>query len=509
MVSSALCVLLLSLSCSSSSPSLQACDTQDDCPPGLLCIDGACRATDASGDALDDDVGADADHEGDTPESEVGGDADRDAEADSPDSSCPSGTTACASTCCSDGLERCREDVCIADLGACTTGDDCWSDSWCEAGICVPYGVPADHLNDDDCSRPIDIETIVPDVQCRWTGPPAGDAAPDWVHVMSTPVVVDFDFDDDPATLSPSIVFTTFPTSGSYGNPGVLRVISGADCTQQWSFPAAEDATMAPASVALGDIDADGRAEIVAAAHGGGLIAFRYDETTSTFARWWRSGVCDASGGRTPDTTGGSDQWSGPSIHDLDDDGVPELVYGAMVYDADGCIRSSTFGYPAYHRGVVPVVADVDEDGAMELTYGNALYTWDPAAGDLVAEPYFAPGSLAAGQVAVADFGVFPLASFADGDRAEIAVVSSGQARVQTIEGTVVFGPVALPGGGSGGLPTIADFDGDGRREFASAGGANYVVFDLDCSPSGAVGTCASGRTDGILWIQPSQDLSS
>ena len=69
-------------------------------------------------------------------------------------------------------------------------------------------------------------------------------------------------------------------------------------------------------------------------------------------------------------------------------------------------------------------------------------------------------------------------------------MISAGYARVQTIEGTVVFGPVPIPGGGTGGLPTIADFDGDGRREFASAGGAQYVVFDLDCVAGGDPASC-------------------
>jgi hypothetical protein len=498
------CLLLGAMllgACGSGGTTLQTCTDQTECPAGWLCVDGACRASDAGGDSLADDGAADADADADGTDDGAGADGDADA-------SCEAGTTACGGTCCT-AAERCREGACLPDLGTCATDDDCWSDSWCEAGVCVPYGVPPGHVNDTDCSRPIDIDAIAPDVQCRWTGPPDGDAAPNHVHVMSTPVVVDFDFDGDPATLAPSIVFTTFPTAGSYSNPGVLRIIDGTTCAQQASFPAPEDATMSPASVALGDLDADGRAEIVAAAHGGGLLAFRYDAATATFARWWRSGTCDASGGRTPDTTGGADQWSGPSIHDLDDDGVPEIVYGATVYAADGCIRSSTYGYPAYHKGIVPVVADVDEDGGMELVLGNALYAWDPTVGDLVPETYFVPGTLAAGQVAVADFGSFPLASFGGADRAEVAVISTGYGRVQTLEGTVVFGPVALPGGGSGGLPTIADFDGDGRREFASAGGANYVVFDLDCVEGGGTGTCASARTDGILWTQPSKDLSS
>jgi hypothetical protein len=89
-------------------------------------------------------------------------------------------------------------------------------------------------------------------------------------------------------------------------------------------------------------------------------------------------------------------------------------------------------------------------------------------------------------------------------------VITSGQARVQTLDGTVIFGPVPLDGGGTGGPPTIADFDGDGLPEFASAGASAYNVFDLDCTASprrGGIG--ATGSTRGILWSQRAQDQSS
>ena len=323
---------------------------------------------------------------------------------------------------------------------------------------------------------------------------------------MATPIVVDFDMDDDPATLAPSIVFTAFPTMGSYANPGVLRVVDGGSCAHQFTAGDPADATMSPASVAAGDLDGDGRAEIVAVAHGGGLLAFEWRADTRTFARRWRSGTCDAMGGRVPDTTGGADQWAGASIHDLDDDGSPEIVYGATVYGADGCIRSSALAYPAYHMGVVPVVVDVDADGRMELVQGNAIHEW--SGGAWAPEPYFVRGTLTLGQVAVADLGEFPIPALGDLDYAEIVVVSSGTVRVQTLDGRVVFGPHTIPGGGRGGPPTIADFDGDGRRELATAGGTRYVVYDLDCV-AGSVAGCASGRTDGVLWTQPSQDSSS
>ena len=421
------------------------------------------------------------------------------------DAGCTAPRVACGASCCAP-TDRCWEGAtCIPDLGECATSDDCSSDSRCADGVCVPWETPATERSDATCTRSIDIESIQPDVQCRWTGPPEGDAFPLHFQVMATPVVVDFDLDDDPATLRPSIVFASFPTAGAYHSPGVLRVVDGASCDHQFTAADPADAVMSPAPVALGDLDGDGRAEIVAAAHEGGVLAFAWNAAAGTFERRWRSGTCDGAGARTPDTTGGTDRWSGPSIHDLDDDGSPEVIYGAVVYGSDGCIRSSALGFVSYGSGYVPVIADVDEDGRMELVLGNGLYEW--SAGAWVAESYFTPGELTAGQVAVAEMGSFPLSG--GEDRAEIVVVSAGRVRVQTIEGAVVFGPHTIPGGGSGGPPTVADFDGDGRRELASAGGSNYVVFDLDCAGTPDPARCSSMRTDGVLWTQPSQDNSS
>ena len=486
------CSLLLAVSACGGS-STAPCTSSTECGGSATCVDGVCvPRADAGGDGGTTDGAVDSGIDS-GPGVDAGG--------------CAPTEEVCARACCGAG-EICRFDACVSDLGPCGSGDDCSGDSYCLEGRCVPYGVPPGYDHDPMCSQSISIDAIAPAVQCRWTGPPAGDPKPNEIQVMSTPVVVDFDFDADPTTLAPSIIFASFPTAGSYRQPGVLRVIDGATCEQQFSFPDPEDAVMSPASVALGDIDGDGRAEIVAVGQTGGLKAFRYDATTGVFARIWTSAVCDGAGGRVADNTGGPDEWQGPSIHDLDDDGVPELIYGNTVYGPDGCVITASLGYRAYSQGVVPVIADVDEDGRMELVAGDGIWEFDPTTHDWVAESYFT-GTQPRGQVAIADMGDFPLASLGGTDYPELVVISAGAARVQTLEGGVVFGPVAISGGGTGGAPTIADFDGDGRREFASAGGSAYVVFDLDCASAGAVGSCASARTDGILWTQPSQDNSS
>ena len=105
--------------------------------------------------------------------------ADRDASTSFADAS------SCAATC---GGECCTKDEFCA-LGArcapvqkpCSTADDCWFDSYCAGGICTPYELPPAKTHDESCKVTIDVKAIVPAVQCRWTGPPPGDAHPDGV----------------------------------------------------------------------------------------------------------------------------------------------------------------------------------------------------------------------------------------------------------------------------------------------------------------------------------------
>lgn len=223
---------------------------------------------------------------------------------------------------------------------------------------------------------------------------------------------------------------------------GVIRIIDGRTCAQQATI--AMPTVVASASVAIADIGGiDSTPEIVAARSDGGLVAWTLKptgwevlwQTASTFA----DNLCD---------------WAGPSIHDLDDDGIPEILFYGNVYDNNG----------------------------------NALD--------------------------VADFGTYPANGVDDRSHldgiAEIALIRAGVAHVYTINGREVF-TANLQGttAGNGGPPTIADFDGDGRVEFASAGATAYAVFDPDCTGTPDPTTCASMTTNGVLWADVSQDLSS
>jgi hypothetical protein len=343
-----------------------------------------------------------------------------------------------------------------------------------------------------------------PGVQCEWVGPPAGDAFPDHVNVLATPMVATFDAEGTPSIVVTSYNFTDHGGGSCIGsNPsyfGVIRVIDGRTCQQQATL--STPSVVGSAAVAIADLGgADATPEIVAARSQGGLVAFTHKltgwdvlwQTTSSFA----DGLCD---------------WAGPSIHDLDDDGLPEVLFFGAVYDGQtgATIDESIAGsVDSIGVGYIPVVADLDGDGVPELITGSQLYSWDKA-NRRWAKKHVLPG--ANGVVAVGDFGTFPVTGQDDRAHtdgiAEIVLVYQGVVHVFTVAGREVF-VASLQGtsgaAGLGGPPVVADFDGDGRVEIGSAGATAYHVFDPDCRAPSDPETCAATSIDGILWKVTSQ----
>ncbi len=476
--------------CDCGDPMGPECVTSSDCLRDEdMCIDGTCIAAATPDASLD--VGA---PDGDGPDSGTA-----DVGLDAPVCEMP-----CGEDCCDEG-EMCSEAmICVTDEGECESTDDCVNDSRCLDGRCISFG---DGETDPTCNRTLVAGSFSPTVQCAFDATPEGDAFPAHLHVLSTPMVVDLRVGagpDDPPR--PSII-ATFDDGSDGGNEqatGVIRILDGATCEQQAELGSLQ-ITSHSSPPAVGDIDGDGRPEIIAMVAGGGLVAFHNDAGTGEWEILWRSTL----EGGAADTTGGSG-WTGPTIVDLNDDGVPEILRSGFVYDADGVqIDNSLGNIPGRGAvGVFPVVVDVDDDGMAEHVQGHGVWEWDPETTSFVAEEYSAGGT-APGHVAIGDFGDFPGAAEWPAETPEVAVVSSGQVRVQTLDGTIVFGPVPIFGGGSGGPPTIADFDNDGRAEFGTAGANNYNVFDLDCG----MGECANAEnplvSPGILWERRSQDASS
>ena len=411
---------------------------------------------------------------------------------------------------CSDA-EVCRYNSCVPTPIPCTTTADCVGDNYCDtsASECLPFGVGPGGQFNAECRREPVPGVFLSGAQCEWLGPPAGDAYPDHTNILGTPAVAFLGSEGEFAT--PAIVFISYnftdggPESAQGSDPryfGVIRVIDGRDCRQLATI--ATPTVVASSSVALADIGgADAIPEIIAARTDGGLAAW-----TLVAGQWqllWRS---------ADNFADNNNNWAGPSVHDLNDDGVPEILLFAAVYDNNGVLL--TQAPPAVSGtlpGYIPVVGDLDGDGLPELIAGASTYRWDTATTEWVAKQSLTGG--VNGFTAIADFGTFGANAAADNRAvldgvAEIAVVSRGIVRVFNSLGRLIFtANVQGTPPGSGGPPTIADFDGDGRVEVASAGASAYSVFDMDCLGTPDVATCPSLRTDGVSWSVVSQDLSS
>ena len=460
---------------------------------------------------------------------------------------------ACGGEICSYGF-NCRYETCVPDLGSCEDNEGCPGDSYCDNGECLPYGVPADVINDTECVRGTPLAGVVPVSQCEWAGPPEGDPTAGSTGIYTAPIVADLNLDLDPGRLQPSIIVTTFETINSV-RTGTLRVFDGRTCQEQMHIGGDDDGDEAnrPAygtQWAVGDLDNDvpngGHPEIVGLHRTSPtvnsaplqLYAFGVDASgpAPSLQRLWYGRDCVS--GEVIEFASNSANY-GPGLWDLDDDGKPEILIDSMVFSAEGCLLSSyeNFDYISHNR--MNTIADLDGDGIPELVMADRIAQWDSSAQDWVDESYFAPTqALKPGHVAIADLGDYSSLNGSTAGLPEVIIVSaetlsydpdtSGTIRVQTLSGEVIWGPLPLyftapeTAAGHGGAPTASDFDGDGQVEFAAAANQYYTVYDPDCLTSleGASpterpgGACVRGPAmqdlpDGILWAQLSQDRSS
>jgi hypothetical protein len=412
--------------------------------------------------------------------------------------------------------EICVQGACVTKI-TCATNDDCQNDTFCDPAqkACVPWttAMPPD---DATCIHVTTAGVLSPTIGCEFTKAPAGDAFPGHVDVQGTPIVVPFDGGKD--SIKPVIAasFTATVVSNYTEDLGVIRVLDGGTCALDANLGGTDldgdgkvDWTVSSASLAAADLDGDGAPEIVAYGSDGTVLAFT--RKANAWKLLWKSAadpvwVCNAGNHRCP---GG---WAGPSIHDLDDDGKPEILREGRVYSSTGKLLSGAPpGYVSYSQGLFDVVANIDEDPAPELVNGDAVWSWK--AGAWVKQAYFAPAAGAPGFVALADFGAYGTGVPATAP--EIVVVRNDSVIIYDRTGGIVLGPIAVPGTG-GGPPTIADFDGDGLPEVAVAAKAFYTVFDPDCTATPRPGgkcnnpTCDSGPCPkGVLWSKSTQDISS
>ncbi|MBI5516052.1 MAG: VCBS repeat-containing protein [Deltaproteobacteria bacterium] len=316
-------------------------------------------------------------------------------------------------------------------------------------------------------------------------------------QVCSTPVVADIVRSAPDEPVVPEVAFMTFDCMYSHA---VLRVISGrAPHRLLWS----QSGVGAPnderqpwilrwdGHPAVADLDGTlgNGLEVVVSTTANGLVAYHGDGSF-----YWR----------TAETMGTA---TGPNpavnIADLDADGRPEVIAAATVYDGrTGAVRWVGTGARGVNgQGPLSVVADVDGDGRLEVVAGATMY-------DSTGRIRFG-GPGAEGFSAVADLLDGMGRSGTDGV-AEVAVVTRGELRI--LDGRTgmvrwsapIVGETATSAMGSGGAPTVADFDGDGAMEVGVAGATTYTLFDPGCAAAG--GGC---RARGVRWATPNDDESS
>jgi RHS repeat-associated protein len=292
-------------------------------------------------------------------------------------------------------------------------------------------------------------------------------------EVHSTPLVINLTDDNGDGRIDtsdvPDIVAVMESTTSQLR--GEIKAVSGDD--GRILFTAGGPDLVSPWSeVAAGDIDGDGVPEIVAVhADGSRLIAFEH-----TGEQKWLSGAAPLPVffiGDSRLATGAV------SIANLDGSGPPEIVVGATVFDATGRLVGSGGGTTGGTglRTAISTVADIDLDGTPELVAGPTAYRL--GAGGL--STVWQRTDRADGFAAVANFD--------DDPQAEIAMVANGFVYLLNHDGSDAAnwnrpsgGPVAIPGGGQGGPPLVADVDGDGWPEIGVAGATGYVVFNRDGS---------------------------
>ena len=283
-------------------------------------------------------------------------------------------------------------------------------------------------------------------LEWAWNSPAV---EPDYNQVMMAPVAADLDGDN-----IPEVIFSTFSRAGGWQGGGILRAIHGNGGGAYFSVTDPTYRVQAGADPAVADIDNDGKPEIVVTKDTGEVICFEHDGTHK-----WTSAVAP---GR-----------KAVAIADIDNDGTPEIIVGRTVLNNDGTERWTGTGASSYST----TVADLDLDGLPEVIAGTTAYRNDGTVFWTVS------GSTHPG-VANFDRDGFP----------EVVLTGGGNVSLWEHDGTPIWGPIALPGGGTGGPPMVADVDGDGLPEIGVAEYDRYVLFESD-------GT--------IKWTANTQDFSS
>ncbi len=343
--------------------------------------------------------------------------------------------------------------------------------SWVEEGeYYVGVGQPA-----ESCRMPVpDIGSFEPVLKWEWN---SSGVESTYVQVMAPPAVAQLSDDNGDGLINnddtPDVIFASF-VSG-VRSEAVLRVISGADGSEILTINNPEHRVAQFSVPAIGDIDGDGRPEIVALGFDNKMFVFEDDGSLKWELQDSRLSLWSPN------------NYGGPSLADLDQDGIPEIIFGTAVISAEGEILWKGTGT---HYGRNHWDANVADYFTYAVDWDNAIEGLEVIAG---ASVYDKDGNLLWQNDSVGD-GFTAVANFDLDDSPELVVVNDGRVYIVDNDGQTMYVSEPLPGGGVGGPPTVADMDGDGLPEIGVAGRGAYSVFNSDAS---------------LLWSSTTQDYSS
>jgi len=330
------------------------------------------------------------------------------------------------------------------------------------------------HVTDDmnavgECKAEAPPDSFEPEVQWIWSGGDLGETS-----CIVTPLVANLTDDDGNGEIDlcdvPDIVVVS--AMGHFSYPGHVYVLDGETGVEHMRFATDVIDHVTPG---LGDIDADGVSEIIAATYPDGrLVAFEHDGAVKWIGDTvWEDGL----------PGNGFGDWAYGSIQlaDMDADGDVEIIAGNMLADHDG----HTLWFASQPAGDwnASTAADLDGDDDLELVLGHAAFHHDGT--QMWVAAGIAPG--------------FPQVADLDADGLPEVLVTNVQG-ISLLEhdGSIVYQnltPTGVPGSALNWIrpATIHDFDGDGAPEFAVSSQSHYTVYEAD-------GT--------IVWDAPVVDFS-
>ena len=312
--------------------------------------------------------------------------------------------------------------------------------------VCDPLSFPSILIAvDESCILPPQVGSFSPVMEWHWE---VNSIHSGYHQIMAQPIAIQLTDDNFDGVLDehdiPDIVFSSF-SGGGYTSAGALSAISGSDGSMLWSTTGTSGvAPYGSSGLAAANID--------------GVSPYIYATTTGGI------GCFDSEGNllwNTPLSPFSSHGIGHPAIADLEDDGVPEVIFGPHVLSAiDGTLLWTG---EAGNGNFTSFAADLDDDGIQEVIAGHTVYEHNGVV-------RWTSGGDGLAAVADLDLDGIPEIIVNDSHHHEL--------RAMDIYGNNIWTKTSPDSGG--GPPTIADYDADGYPEIGVSGELYYRVIEHD-----------------------------